>query len=100
MVTKLKQEMDQNMDNPGKQVSLKERIYRLQEQNSAFKRYQTAFKFHQEAVNTLKNNTFDDEMLEKALSDISKVWHKVPQTKSFFLTTYGNSDLLLALLKN
>jgi hypothetical protein len=48
----------------------------------------------------LKNNTFDDEMLEKALGDISKVWHKVPITKAFFLTTYGNLDLMLASLKN
>jgi hypothetical protein len=48
----------------------------------------------------LKNNTFDDELLEKALSDLNKVWNKVPVTKAFFITNYGNIDLMLQCLKN
>ncbi len=48
----------------------------------------------------MKNNTFDDELLEKALQDLVKVWHKVPLTKSLFITLYGNLDLLLACMKN
>jgi hypothetical protein len=59
--------MEGSSENPGNQVTFKEKIYRLQEQASHFKRYNQSFKFHSEAVNTLKNNTFDDELLEKAL---------------------------------
>lgn len=100
MIKPLKIEMDASSENPGNQVSLKERIYRLQDQNQHFKKYSTAFNFHQEAINTLKNNTFDDELLEKALQDLNKVWHKVPVTKSFFITSYGNIDIMIQCLKN
>ena len=81
-------------------MSLKEKINRLQEQASHFKKYSTAFKFHQASINILKNNSFDDELLEKALQDLNKVWSKVPLTKSFFITSYGNIDTLIICLKN
>lgn len=84
----------------GEQVHLKERIYRLQEQNSTFKKYATASVFLKAAASTLRNNTFDDELLEKALSDLVKIWHKVPLAKSLFITLYGNLDLLIACLRN
>lgn len=51
-------------------------------------------------MNTLKNNIFDDDMIEKALSDLNKIWHKVPVTKSFFITQYGNVDTIIGCLKN
>lgn len=32
--------------------------------------------------------------------DLNKVWHKVPLTKTFFITGYGNLDSLILSLKN
>jgi hypothetical protein len=86
MTNLLKKEMELATDNPGKQVTLKEQINRLLEQNAHFKKYASAFKFHQNAIETLKNNIFDDDLIEKALEDLNKIWHKVPITKSFFIT--------------
>lgn len=67
MIAPLKLEMDASRENPGKSVLIKEKINRMQEQASHFKKYSTAFKFHQAAVTILKNNSFDDELMEKAL---------------------------------
>lgn len=51
-------------------------------------------------MGTLRENTFDDELLEKALQDLNKVWHKVPITRTFFITSYGNIDTIITCLKN
>jgi lantibiotic modifying enzyme len=51
-------------------------------------------------LNTLKSNSFDDEEIEKALSDLNKVWQKVSLTRSIFVSNYGNIDLLISSLKN
>ncbi len=47
MIEKLKVDMEAaGADKPGEQVTIKERIYRLQEQNATFKKYATASNFH------------------------------------------------------
>lgn len=96
----LQADMAAKKDNPGLQVQLKERINRLQDQGGHFKRYASAFRYHGNALTTLRDNAFDDELIDKALLDLNKVWQKVPVTKTFFITGYGNLDLLLTSLKN
>jgi hypothetical protein len=51
-------------------------------------------------LNVLRANSFDDEMLEKALNDINEIWKKSPLAKCFFITSYGNLDLIIQCIKN
>lgn len=39
-------------------------------------------------------------MMEKALQDLNKIWQKSTVTKSFFITNYGNIDMIIQCLKN
>ena len=83
-----------------KKVKFKEKINRVIEWADQFKIDCKIYLKHQEAIQTIRSNIFDDDLVEKSLISLKELWQKYPKSREYLQVEYGNVDILLGCLKN
>ena len=53
-----------------------------------------------EAIQTIKSNVFDDDLIERSLVDLRNLWKKSPKSRQMIIVEFGYVDTLLGCLKN
>ena len=48
----------------------------------------------------MKENVFDDDLIEKSLQDLTKLWKSNVRSRDYIQIEYGKMDILLSSLKN
>mmetsp|Transcript_21527 Transcript_21527/g.26479 ORF Transcript_21527/g.26479 Transcript_21527/m.26479 type:complete len:84 (-) Transcript_21527:2468-2719(-) len=53
-----------------------------------------------EAVQTIRSNVFDDDLIEHSLIDLKTLWKKCPKSRHFIAMEFGYADTIVGCLKN
>ena len=53
-----------------------------------------------QAIQTIKSNVFDDDLIERSLVDLRTLWKKNPKSKHFLAMEFGYVDTVFSCLKN
>lgn len=52
------------------------------------------------AIQTIKSNVFDDDLIERSLVDLRNLWKKSPKSRQMIVVEFSYADTLLGCLKN
>ena len=83
-----------------RKVHIKEQINRVTEWASQFAIDSETYVKSTQAVQTIKSNVFDDDLIERSLVNLKNLWKNYPKSRQLIQVEYGYVDMILGCLKN
>lgn len=83
-----------------RKVSYKEQINRVSDWSSQFAIDHENYIKSAEAVQTIKSNVFDDDLIERSLVNLRTLWKSHPKSRQLIQVEYGHIDTILGCLRN
>ena len=81
-------------------VHSKEQINRVMDWSNQFAKDHEMYVKSTEAVQTIKTNVFDDDLIEKSLVNLRTLWKTQPKSRQLIQVEFGHMDAILGCLRN
>jgi len=79
-------------------VLLRNRLNRFQEWWSQMQETARIYTQYKNAIDTIRQNEFDDDLIEQALTQLQKIWKANQMGRNFCLVDYGIAEVILSQL--
>ena len=83
-----------------KKVVIREQINRVTAWASQFAKDHESYTKSTQAIQTIRSNHFDDDLIESSLLNLKSLWKKDPKSRHLTIVEFGHLDTILACLRN